>query len=430
MARITPRPPPTQAVVLSCLNRCCPVCGGPLWFAYDNARTVTTLEVVLGVTLQVRRCVNPACAFYHRPYRPELEGRLALPHHEFGLDVIAWIGACRYQEHDTVPEIHQALIHRGVVIAPRTVDHLLGRYEELVSVVLATPASRAGLRQQGRLILAVDGLQPDKGHEVLWVVREVLSGDILLARSLLASGRDDLSALLRAAVAGLEDLPVVGIISDGQQALRQAVAEVFPAIPHQLCQFHDLREAGRPIWEADRHAQKELRKRVRGVRPIEREVEDRTDPPAEVIRGYCAAVRGALADSGQPPLEAGGLQLQQRWSAIAASLDRVAQKGGARAADPSPPSIAAGVGRDRAALAGGGDRAGLARGGGPDPGQSRRRGPRHGRGPLCRAARRSSGGGRSLGELAGDGRPVYQSDRQLWLAGVHLLRRGRFAPDQ
>ncbi len=55
MARITPRPPPTQAVVLSCLNRRCPVCGGPLWFAYDNARTVTTLEVVLGVTLQVRR---------------------------------------------------------------------------------------------------------------------------------------------------------------------------------------------------------------------------------------------------------------------------------------------------------------------------------------------------------------------------------------
>jgi hypothetical protein len=278
--------------------------------------------------LQIRRCVNPVCGFYHRPYRPELEGRLALPHHEFGLDVIAWIGACRYQDHDTVPEIHQALINRGVVMAPRTVDHLLGRYEEWVSVVLATPASRAGLRQQGRLILAVDGLQPDKGHEVLWVVREVLSGDILLARSLLASGHDDLSALLRAALLGLEGVPVVGVISDGQQAIRQAVAEVLPGVPHQLCQFHYLREAGRPIGEAARHAQKELRKRVRGVRPIERAVEDRTDPEAEVIRGYCAAVRGALGDSGHPPLDAGGLQLQQRWSAIAASLDRVAQKGG------------------------------------------------------------------------------------------------------
>jgi hypothetical protein len=121
----------------------------------------------------------------------------------------------------------------------------------------------------------------------------------------------------------------VGVISDGQLALRQAVADVFPDVPHQLCQFHYLREAGRPIWEADRHAQKELRKRVRGVRMIERAVEDRTDPPAEIIRGYCAAVRGALGESGHPPLDAGGLQLQQRLSAITASLDRVAQKGGA-----------------------------------------------------------------------------------------------------
>ena len=58
---------------------------------------MTSLEAVLAVTLQVRRCVNPACAFYHRPYRPEEEGRLALPHHEFGLEVMAWIGAGRYQ---------------------------------------------------------------------------------------------------------------------------------------------------------------------------------------------------------------------------------------------------------------------------------------------------------------------------------------------
>jgi hypothetical protein len=197
-----------------------------------------------------------------------------------------------------------------------------------VSVVVTAPARRARLQPQGRLILAVDGLQPDQGHEVLWVVREVLSGEVLLARSLLTSSRDDLRPVLQGAVAGLEGLPVVGVISDGQWAIRQAVGDVWPGVPHQLCQFHDLREAGRPIGEADRHAQKELRKRVRGVRPIERAVEDRTDPEAEVIRGYGAAVRGALGDSGHPPLDAGGLQLQQRWSAIAASLDRVAQTGG------------------------------------------------------------------------------------------------------
>ncbi len=327
MARMTPRPPPTQTRVLTCLNQRCPACGGPLWFAYENERTVTSLEAVLAVTLQVRRCVNPACAFYHRPYRPEEEGRLALPHHEFGLDVIAWIGAGRYQEHDTVAEMHRELTSRGVVMALRTVDNLLGRYEELVSVV-ATLAQRGRWQQQGRLILAVDGLQPEKGHEVLWVVREVLSSAVVLARSLLTSGRDDLRGLLHEAVAELDGVPVVGVISDGQLAIRQAVSDVWPGVPHQLCQFHYLREAGRPIWEADRHAQKELRKRVRGVRTVERAVEERTDSEAEVIRGYCAAVRGALSDSGQPPLEPGGLHLQQRLAAITASLDRVTAKGG------------------------------------------------------------------------------------------------------
>ncbi|WP_281425914.1 hypothetical protein [Methylomagnum ishizawai] len=31
----------------------------------------------------------------------------------------------------------------------------------------------ARLREQGRLILAMDGLQPDKGHEVLWVLEGI-----------------------------------------------------------------------------------------------------------------------------------------------------------------------------------------------------------------------------------------------------------------
>src|SRR5512135_1234000 len=258
MARITPRPPPTQTLVLSCLNQRCPGCEGPLWFAYENFRKITTLDAVLGLTLQIRRCVNPACEFYHRPYRPESEGWLALPHHEFSLDVIAWIGAQRYQACCSVPEIHRALQAQGVIVAAQTVDYLLARYEELVSVAVEVPAQRAALRQQGRLILALDGLQPDKGHEVLGVVREVLSGEILLARSLLVSGREELRGLLREALVGLEGVPVKGVISDGQLAVRQAVAAVLPGVPHQLCQFHYRREAGRPIWEADRHAQKEL----------------------------------------------------------------------------------------------------------------------------------------------------------------------------
>ena len=42
------------------------------------------------------------------------------------------------------------------------------------------------------------------------------------------------------------------------------------------------------------------------------------------------AVRSALTDDGRPPLEASGLRLQERLSAVAASLDRVAEKRGCR----------------------------------------------------------------------------------------------------
>lgn len=328
MARTTPRPEATREQTLSTLRTECPSCEHRMWFAYEDQRKVSTLEEVIGLTLQVRRCVNEACERYHVAYRPEAEGGLALPHHEFGLDVIAWIGEQRYRQHRSVPEIHRQLQDQGVVIAERTVEHLLARYDELVSMTVANRERLQGLfEEQGRLIVAIDGLQPDKGHEVLWVIREVLSGEVLLARSLLSSSQSELEGLLKEALGDFK-VTVVGVISDGQQTIRKAVAAVLPGVPHQLCQFHYLREAAKPIWEADRHAKKELKKRVRGVRPLERQAEQQETAEAAVVGGYCAAVRGALNTADHPPLEPGGLRLRERLAAVTASLERVAKKGG------------------------------------------------------------------------------------------------------
>ena len=193
---------------------------------------------------------------------------------------------------------------------------------------------RAALAVQGRVVLAVDGLQPDVGHEVLWVVRDCLSGQVLLARSLLLAIAADLAGLLREVTAAI-GVPVAGVVSDGQHSIRCAVQEILPDVPHQLCHFHGLREAGHPVFEADRHATKELKKQVRGIRRIERAVEGRNDPEAEAVRGYGAAVRSALTDDGRPPLAASGLRLHARLEAIAGSLGRVEERGA------EPPAAAA-----------------------------------------------------------------------------------------
>ena len=188
MARTTPRPPPTHTQTLQTIVRQCPCCGEPMWAAYHNYRTITTLEAIMRLTLQIRRCLNPACPQVRKPYRPEAEGRLALPKHEFGLDVLTCIGTQRYAHHHSVPTIHQALVARGIAVAPRTVTNLLERYDELVALSLQDTARLRRLTQpQGRVILALDGLQPDVGQEVLWVLRDGLSGEVLLARSLLSA---------------------------------------------------------------------------------------------------------------------------------------------------------------------------------------------------------------------------------------------------
>src|SRR5512138_2733664 len=323
MARTTPRPPPTHTQTLQTIVRQCPCCGEPMWAAYHNYRTLTTLEAIMRLTLQIRRCLNPACPQVRKPYRPEAAGRLALPKHEFGLDVLTVIGTQRYAHHHSVPTIHQALVARGLTIAPRTVTNLLERYDELVALSLQDTARLRRLPQpQGRVILAFDGLQPDVGQEVLWVLRDCLSGEVLLARSLLSSTRDDLAALIAQVKSALK-VPIVGVVSDGQDSIRKAVQKALPGVPHQLCHFHYLREAAQPIFEADRHAKKELKKRVRGVRPIERKVEGRDDPEAKAVRGYCAAVRSALTDDGRQPLSAPGLVLKGRLEAVVQSLDRV-----------------------------------------------------------------------------------------------------------
>jgi hypothetical protein len=67
---------------------------------------------------------------------------------------------------------------------------------------------------------------------------------------------------------------------------------------------------------------------VRGVRPIERELEGREDPEAEAVRGYCLAVRSAITDDGRAPLSASGIKLHDRLGTIHTSIERVGAKRG------------------------------------------------------------------------------------------------------
>ena len=136
MPRRSARPQPDRTLDLACHTRACPACAGPLWAANNAQRTVTTLDGIVRLRLQVRSCRDPDCPRRGACLRPEQEGRFALPQHEFGLDVIALVGRLRHAEHRSVPEIHAELTRRGVAICVRSVANLLDRYDELLALSL------------------------------------------------------------------------------------------------------------------------------------------------------------------------------------------------------------------------------------------------------------------------------------------------------
>lgn len=108
------------------------------------------------------------------------------------------------------------------------------------------------------------------------------------ARPLLNSTQGDITSLLQEGKPLLSpwNVPVTGIISDGEETIGSAVAFVFPKVAHQRYQFHSLKDATVSLYEADRHAKTELKKQVRGVHPIERALEEHLTLENEAIRGY------------------------------------------------------------------------------------------------------------------------------------------------
>src|SRR3954466_14553877 len=158
MARTAPRPPPDRERVLETVHRACPACGRRLRYRYDNRHTVTTLAGLVRLRLRIRRCEHPGCARYRRPCRPEAEGALVLPQHESGLDVIALVGALRYRGHRSVPEIHRALLERGVAVCERTVTDVLDK--GLFAAVLGWPGTGDRVALSGAAAASPAGAAP------------------------------------------------------------------------------------------------------------------------------------------------------------------------------------------------------------------------------------------------------------------------------
>ena len=74
-------------------------------------------------------------------------------------------------------------------------------------------------------------------------MRDALTGRVLAAENVTSSE----TALMKALLASVVTLgvKVLGTISDAQESELLAVQELWPDVPHQVCQFHVLRDASK-----------------------------------------------------------------------------------------------------------------------------------------------------------------------------------------
>src|SRR5713226_8721620 len=260
----------------------CPDCHRTLRQAMTlSKRTVITLGGVIRLIHAGYRCPDAQCPGYQRTYRSVEADALALPGFTYGLDIVLLVGRLHLGKHQTVDEVHEELLERlaplEVRISRREILYLFEAYCTLLrasSEVKDDVEWLAQAQKNGGIIVSVDGIQPEKGNETVYVVRDVLTGRVLAAEQVTSSETAVMKALL-APVVALE-VPVLGTITDAQESELLAVAELWPEVPHQVCQFHALRDASKSAFEADKQVKTAMRKRLQPkVREVRKQIKKR-----------------------------------------------------------------------------------------------------------------------------------------------------------
>lgn len=313
----------------------CIYCGSKIKYTHTVWRkNIITFNGALRVKSYGYRCQNPECQYNKVVQRSAVGETLTIKGYTYGMDVIVHVGVLRLTHNYTREQIHRDLISKGIPICEREVQYLYEAYMALLKCTVEQKIAEImpKIEKNGGIVLSLDGVQPEKGNETLWVVRDVLTGTTLKAENLIVSDKENLKGLLKP----IKDsgIPILGIVSDAQKSIRLAVEELFPGVPHQYCQYHYLKDIAQPLTNEDRTLKKSLKHNIRGIRSVEKKIKEASQdgqkelpPELEVIDGYTHAMRAVLLEDGRPPLDPPGIKIYEQLQQIEQSIANCLKKG-------------------------------------------------------------------------------------------------------
>jgi hypothetical protein len=301
--------------------------------------------------VKLLQCRNEECDTT-KTFAPEEEAEYAMPRWGIGWDVFCWMGQRRFARHWSVPQIHHELADSyDIPLSDDAIEDHLASYQNMVAARHQDFGEmERAYRGAREVVLTIDGLQPEKGHETLYAVREATRNRVWFAEPLLSGTTAEIRKLFVRAnrLAEALHLKVVLWISDKQDAFLKCIAAEFPGVPHRYCENHFLRDLAKPVFDLDSTAKTKMRGKIRGLRALEREVldarqvgadaaspspddGDRASPlvgtSGDVVLDYCSVVRGILNDNHGGPAHPAGLRMCEALGDVQKSLRRVASCG-------------------------------------------------------------------------------------------------------
>jgi hypothetical protein len=357
--------------ILTVEQATCALCERLLAICDHRCHRIFTFQGPVEIVCKLVHCPDPHGPAHAHTLSPLAEAQLTRPWWTIGWDVFCWLGHRRFARHWSIPQLRAEL--QDTYHSPLSDAALAGylrRYQTMVAARQQDAVVLAHAYQEiDSLLLTIDGLQPEKGHETLYVVRELRAKRVWFAEALLSSATAEVQRLVSKAKQWAQQLgkPVQLGMSDKQEAFITALAAAFPKVPHRYGQNHCWRDVAKPTLEADRHAKVKMRRKVRGLRAIAQQVlaqrqgeakalpaappagttvPEASAPPSAAARtpgpdggvlDYCAAVRGIRNDAQGGPLAPPGLRMAAALGEVRESLQRNldAKKGGARRSNGS-----------------------------------------------------------------------------------------------
>jgi hypothetical protein len=294
-----------QQVDLFLHGQVCEFCEADLYVCGHRKRRVFALDGPRLLWLRLGHCPHPDCQGHSGTVSPWGEMAIAPPRLAIAWDVFAWIGHRRFARHWSIPQIRGELQDsREIDLSPDAIEDYVRQYQVMVA------ARHTDIEQLRKvyastksLLLSIDGIQPEKGHETLYVVRELSQKRVWFAEPLLSSAEDEVRRLFVRAreIAAALERPVGGWMSDKQEAFLKGIAAEFPGKPHGYCQNHFLRDLAKPVLEADSHAKVQMRRKVRGLRAIQQAVlAERSEAPVSAEKLPQAAPQAVPTALPQP----------------------------------------------------------------------------------------------------------------------------------